>query len=122
MSEAKPGNPAAMACKDRRRSYWRGKAYSFFRHEECEWFPCHKTDEPESFNCLFCYCPLYALDEGCGGDFKHLPNGVKDCSACMFPHKKENYGSVVDRFNEIAAMMREARERENKPETGGGAK
>ena len=31
--------------------------YSFFQHKECEFFPCHKTDHPEDFNCLFCYCP-----------------------------------------------------------------
>ncbi len=27
--------------------------YSFFQHKECEFFPCHKTDHPEDFNCLF---------------------------------------------------------------------
>ena len=35
--------------------------YSFFQHTQCEFFPCHKTAKPEDFNCLFCYCPLYAL-------------------------------------------------------------
>ena len=39
------------------------KHYSFFQNRECEYFPCHKGADPETFNCLFCYCPLYALEE-----------------------------------------------------------
>ncbi len=35
--------------------------YKFFNHKNCEYFPCHKTNKPDEFNCLFCYCPLYAL-------------------------------------------------------------
>ena len=69
------------------------KAYSFFCNAECEYFPCHKTNDPENFNCLFCYCPLYALGDQCGGNFTYTENGVKDCSNCMIPHKlarKEN--------------------------------
>ena len=45
--------------------------YKFFQHRECEFFPCHKTEDEENFNCLFCYCPLYALGENCGGNFKY---------------------------------------------------
>ena len=37
--------------------------YSFFQHTACEFFPCHETAHPEDFNCLFCYCPLYALGD-----------------------------------------------------------
>ena len=32
---------------------WRGSQYSFFRHEKCEFFPCHQTEDKENFNCLF---------------------------------------------------------------------
>ena len=32
--------------------------YSFVQHKKCEFFPCHKTEHPENFNCLFCYCPI----------------------------------------------------------------
>jgi Zn-finger protein len=85
------------------------KRYSFFQNKPCEYFPCHKTDSPETFNCLFCYCPLYALDELCGGDFRRAKNGVKDCSACMHPHEKENYGKVIARFSEITEMMKRNR-------------
>ena len=37
--------------------------FKFFQHKECEYFPCHKTSNKENFNCLFCYCPLYALGD-----------------------------------------------------------
>ena len=60
--------------------------YSFFQHKECEFFPCHKTDHPEDFNCLFCYCPLFALGKKCKGNFRYTENGVKDCSNCLIPH------------------------------------
>ena len=48
----------------------KGGKYRFFQHSACEFFPCHKTDRPEDFNCLFCYCPLYALGRRCGGNFR----------------------------------------------------
>lgn len=60
-------------------------AYSFTQHTACEFFPCHKTGHPEDFNCLFCYCPLYTLGSKCGGNFRYLENGVKDCSDCLLP-------------------------------------
>lgn len=61
------------------------KHFSFFCNSECEYFPCHKTDDRESFNCLFCYCPLYTLGRLCGGHYAYLPGGVKDCSHCLLP-------------------------------------
>lgn len=85
---------------------WRGKGYSFFQNTKCEYFPCHKTDAPEDFNCLFCYCPLYALGEQCGGAFTYNEKGVKDCTRCLFPHQRENYGAVNARFHEVAALAR----------------
>ena len=57
--------------------------YSFFQHTQCEFFPCHKTAKPEDFNCLFCYCPLYALGDKCGGNFAYVGDGIKDCSGCL---------------------------------------
>ena len=71
------------------------KQYSFFSHRDCEYFPCHSGVAPEDFNCLFCYCPLYPLGENCGGGFTLLENGVKDCSGCTFPHRRENYEKVL---------------------------
>ena len=51
--------------------------YDFFQNRECEYFPCHTGLDPEEFNCLFCYCPLYALKDKCGGNFRYTKNGIK---------------------------------------------
>ena len=32
--------------------------YDFFQHRLCEYFPCHKGADPETFSCLFCYSVL----------------------------------------------------------------
>ena len=37
------------------------KHYAFFQNRDCEYFPCHRGVDEADFNCLFCYCPLYAL-------------------------------------------------------------
>lgn len=83
------------------------KKYSFFSHKECEFFPCHKGAEEETFNCLFCYCPLYVLGEACGGNYQYTEHGYKDCSNCTFPHKKENYERVIKRYEDIRKAMKE---------------
>ena len=86
--------------------HWQNKHYSFFQNTACEYFPCHETKHPERFNCLFCYCPLYALGRNCGGNFRYTPSGIKDCSACLFPHRPENYDRICARFAELAALCR----------------
>ena len=83
------------------KNYWEGKNFAFFSHKDCEFFPCHKTKDPDNFNCLFCYCPLYALGDQCGGNFFYTEDGVKDCSKCILPHKRENYGYVTGKYMEI---------------------
>ena len=80
--------------------------FKFFSHRECECFPCHKTDDEENFNCLFCYCPLYALGDRCGGNYKYLDNGFKDCSDCLIPHKRSGYQHIIDRYNDIAELAK----------------
>ena len=92
---------------DQNRIEWEGKHFSCFTNCACEYFPCHEGVEPESFNCLFCYCPLYALGTACGGNFTMLENGVKDCSGCTVPHKKENYGYITEQFEKIRRLMEE---------------
>mgnify|MGYP003372317598 CR=1 FL=1 len=57
--------------KEQEKPYWEGKHFSFYSHKECEFFPCHETKDTENFNCLFCYCPLYALGSKCGGNYKY---------------------------------------------------
>ena len=84
---------------------WEGKRYSYFCNRECEFFPCHNADS-DNFNCLFCYCPLYALGECCGGNFSYLPNGVKDCSACGIPHSPGGYDFVLERLPRVMQMAR----------------
>jgi len=79
--------------------------FKFFQHKECEFFPCHKTEDVENFNCLFCYCPLYALGENCGGNFTYFGD-VKDCSNCQVPHKRKNYAYIMDKFSEIIEVAK----------------
>lgn len=92
--------------------HWKGKEFSFFCHRDCEYFPCHPTKDPDNFNCLFCYCPLYALGPDCGGNFSYTARGVKDCSRCLLPHQRESYGYVTAKFQEIARRMAEERGKE----------
>lgn len=79
--------------------------YKYFSHTACEYFPCHPNSDQTNFNCLFCYCPLYALGENCGGDFVYLANGIKDCSNCLKPHKRENYDEIISRYQDIITLM-----------------
>lgn len=78
----------------------------FFENRDCAYFPCHTGMEGEPFNCLFCYCPLYALGENCGGNFKYTEDGIKDCSDCLVPHKKKNYEYIMNKFMDIVEVAK----------------
>ena len=80
--------------------------YKFINHRKCEFFPCHETSDEDGFNCLFCYCPLYALGENCGGNFKYTEDGIKDCSDCLVPHRKKNYEYIMSKFMDIVEVAR----------------
>ena len=80
--------------------------YKYFQHTTCEYFPCHKTDKPEDFNCLFCYCPLYALGKDCGGNFTYTETGIKDCSGCLIPHRRENYARIMAKMEQIITLAK----------------
>ena len=82
------------------------KHFSFFQNRECEYFPCHKGVAEEDFNCLFCYCPLYALGRKCGGSCAYNEKGNKVCADCAFPHRAENYEKVLARYAEIMRVVR----------------
>ena len=84
-------------------------SYRYFQNRTCEYFPCHANADPENFNCLFCYCPLYALGARCGGGFTYTAQGIKDCSACLFPHRQENYDAICARFSELSALAEKNR-------------
>ena len=74
---------------------------SFFQNKECEYFPCHKVSDTDNFNCMFCYCPLYALGSKCGGNFCYTDNGTKDCSSCLIPHSKDGYKHILSKTPDI---------------------
>lgn len=82
------------------------KNFKFFSHRECEFFPCHEGSDPRTFNCLFCYCPLYALGEDCGGKFRYTENGIKDCTDCRIPHSPGGYDYVTERFSKIVDLIK----------------
>ena len=88
---------------------------SFFRNYECVHFPCHKVESSEDFNCLFCYCPLYALGDQCGGSFTYLPNGIKDCSNCLRPHRRENYGDICEMLNQVMELVKKQPQKAEEP-------
>lgn len=73
----------------------------FFANKDCPYFPCHKVQNEDDFNCLFCYCPLYALGDKCGGNFSYIGGICKDCSNCAFPHNPKNFDTIVRRYEEI---------------------
>lgn len=77
--------------------------HAYFQNRECEYFPCHKA-AGENFNCLFCYCPLYALGEECGGNFTYTVTGIKDCSGCLIPHSTGGYDYVTGKFSRLAKL------------------
>ena len=78
----------------------------FFQNRECKYFPCHPKADPESFNCLFCYCPLYALGEKCGGNYHWTETGIKDCTDCLVPHSAGGYDYIIRKFPEIAELAK----------------
>ncbi len=84
-------------------------SHRFFRNDACRYFPCHETDAPQDFNCLFCFCPLYFLGPACGGDFRMTSSGVKDCTPCLKPHRPEGYDEIV------AALTAMSRKKKKKP-------
>lgn len=82
------------------------KGYKFFSNRECEYFPCHKVKDESKFNCMFCYCPLYALGDECGGNFKYVGDdeNVKDCSGCLVPHSENAHDYITENFSRIAEL------------------
>ena len=81
-------------------------SHRFFQNTACRYFPCHPQADPETFNCLLCFCPLYFL-ENCGGDCQML-QGVKDCTPCLRPHRPGGYDEILARLRQEAAASRQA--------------
>jgi len=70
----------------------------FFKNTDCEYFPCHTKPDAAEFNCLFCYCPLYALGDKCGGIFSYHESGLKMCQDCHLPHTPGFYDTVMSKL------------------------
>ena len=87
--------------------------HDFFQNKQCEFFPCHAGADPACFSCLFCYCPLYALANQCGGDFVYTKEGIKDCSNCMKPHRRENYPAIIEK---AALLLEMTKKKEGEPQ------
>lgn len=90
--------------------------FKFMQNSECEYFPCHKTESEQEFNCMFCYCPLYALKDSCGGNFKYNEKGIKDCSDCSLPHGKQGYEHVMEHIRDVIELGKLQKTEENKEE------
>lgn len=71
-------------------------SYRFFENRDCKYFPCHNRQG--DFNCMFCYCPMYRL-ENCPGNPSYIERGdkkIKDCTNCTFPHVPDNYDKIME--------------------------
>lgn len=80
---------------------------SFFQNTACEYFPCHEGVDEACFNCLFCYCPLYALGRACGGNCHYTETGVKCCEHCPLPHDGDSFAQIVaERLFELNALSK----------------
>lgn len=70
-------------------------SYRFFENKNCRYYPCHNG--LKDLNCLFCYCPLYSM-ENCPGapSYRQTKQGKqKLCENCNFPHQPENYDKII---------------------------
>ncbi len=81
-------------------------SYDFFQNTECPYFPCHPNADPQCFSCLFCYCPLYALGDKCGGRFTYTAQGIKDCTDCLRPHCRDNYDAITKQMAVVTEMVK----------------
>ena len=71
-------------------------SFKYFENIECKYYPCHKNEQ--NINCLFCYCPLYSL-ENCPGKYNYIDSHgkkIKECTNCTFPHKAQNYDIIIE--------------------------
>ena len=84
--------------------------YKFSQNKQCEYFPCHDGVDPDGFNCLFCYCPLYALGDRCGGSFRYTDQGIKDCSGCLKHHRAGNYDKIMEQMGQVIELVKKQKQ------------
>ncbi len=87
------------------------KHYDFFQNRLCEYYPCHPGADPETFSCLFCYCPSMLWAIAAAATFTTPPNGIKDCTHCLRPHIRENYSKILEKMPEILELAKKDGER-----------
>lgn len=72
-------------------------SYKYFENRDCRYYPCHPGADPDNFNCLFCYCPMYQMT--CPGNPSYIEKEdgrrIKDCSNCLYPHRAEHYEAIM---------------------------
>ena len=49
---------------------------------------------------------LNCLGDKCGGAFRYTESGIKDCSACLRPHRRENYNAICGKMSEVLELVR----------------
>ena len=42
--------------------------------------------------------------------FRFTESGIKDCTECKLPHRRENFGYVTGKYSELAEIVRKQRE------------
>ena len=83
-----------------------GKAgtFSFSSNKAWERYPCRSMRK--GWNSAACSAIVRCI---CWAEraemLHHLENGVKDCSKCLIPHQRDNYGYLAGRFQEIAGEI-----------------
>ena len=95
----------------------RKEDHTFMQNTHCEYFPCHAGVPKEDFNCLFCFCPLYALGEDCGGNFRYMADGVKDCSDCTIPHTPGGYEHILARWPALQKLAQRPKDTEREDDS-----
>ena len=91
----------------------RKEGASFFQNRACPYFPCHEGLPLEDFNCMMCYCPLYLLGDGCGGDFVYLEDGIKSCVSCTRPHDPDRWDEMMKMCGKVVSLARKDRRQDS---------
>ena len=87
----------------------RGKGIRSSRIRTASISPAIKRIKRKISTVFSVYCPLYALGDKCGGNFQYLASGYKDCSGCLIPHRRENYGRILEKYPQIADLAKQNR-------------
>jgi Zn-finger protein len=46
------------------------------------------------------------LGDRCGGGFTYTEQGIKDCSKCLKPHRRENYEKIMEKMPEVLELAK----------------